>query len=180
MIKLADQLVTAYRMYLDGKGVKSELLSDYLKWLRFFLDFCEKYKIEGDESGRLLRFIDKLKSKGQTEDQRRQAYHAVTQYFALLKEGSSGSTASKAQINATGVAPEQEPLSLPIQPVQTARRSYYSESGYQEKSDSPEWDAVMQAMANEIKVRHYWLSPDLNPAYTPINVTPIELILTMR
>jgi hypothetical protein len=76
----------------------------------------------------------------------------------LLKEGSSGSNASNAQINATGAAPEQEPLLVsiqPAQPAQPARRSYYSESGYQEKSDSPEWDAVMEAMAAEIRVRHY-------------------------
>lgn len=31
----------------------------------------------------------------------------------------------------------------------------YSEAGYQEKSDSIEWDKVLEAMATEIKVRHY-------------------------
>jgi len=34
-------------------------------------------------------------------------------------------------------------------------RSFYSEVGYQEKSDSPEWDGVLATMAAEIKVRHY-------------------------
>ncbi|HIJ80967.1 MAG TPA: integron integrase [Desulfuromonadales bacterium] len=152
MIQLADQLVSEYRLYLDSRGVKNELLSDYLKWLRFFLDFCEKHNIEGGESNRLRRFIDKLKSKGQAEDQRRQAFHAITLYFALLKERSSGSVGNNSQKDATGTDSEQE---LPTAPVQVARRSQYSESGYQEKSDSPEWDAVMEAMANEIKVRHY-------------------------
>jgi len=33
--------------------------------------------------------------------------------------------------------------------------SQYTEAGYQEKSTSPEWDAVLAAMAAEIKVRHY-------------------------
>jgi len=40
-------------------------------------------------------------------------------------------------------------------PVRYVHKSYYSEAGYQEKSDSSEWDAVLETMAAEIKVRHY-------------------------
>jgi hypothetical protein len=47
MIQLPGQLTSAYQMYLGGRSVKNELLTDYLKWLRFFLDFCEKYNVEG-------------------------------------------------------------------------------------------------------------------------------------
>ena len=101
MIQLPGQLVSAYRMYLGSRCVKSELLPDYLKWWRFFLDFCEKYKIEGDEFERSRQFINKLKNKGQSEDQRRQAYHAVTLYFALNKEGSAGSPANDVRNDAT-------------------------------------------------------------------------------
>ncbi|MDD2366473.1 MAG: integron integrase [Desulfuromonadaceae bacterium] len=36
-----------------------------------------------------------------------------------------------------------------------SRKSQYSEAGYHEKSDSPEWDKVLETMATEIKVRHY-------------------------
>lgn len=155
MIQLPGQLISAYRMYLGGKGIKSELLSDYLKWLRFFIDFCDKYKIDADQAGRLQQFINKLKSKGQSEDQRRQAYHAVTLYFALLKEQSDDSSASDVRNDAVPFTAEHTPQAEPVKPVQVARRSHYSESGYQEKSDSPQWDAVMEAMANEIRVRHY-------------------------
>jgi integron integrase len=38
---------------------------------------------------------------------------------------------------------------------QFAYKSRYSEAGYQEKSDSPEWDAVLERLVGEIKVRHY-------------------------
>jgi integron integrase len=138
-------------MYLGGRGVKSELLSDYLKWLRFFLDFCEKYKVEGDESVRWRQFNDKLKNKGQSENLRRQAHHAVTLYFTMLKECSAGPPARDTAVHASVPEPSPEP----VKPANVARRSRYSESGYQEKSDSPEWDAVLESMANEIKVRHY-------------------------
>ena len=67
MNQLTDQLVSAYRKYLDNRGVKSKLQSDYLKWLRFFLDFCNKYNVEGDASERWRRFNDKMKDKGQSE-----------------------------------------------------------------------------------------------------------------
>lgn len=100
MNQVPSQLVTAYQMSLGSRGVKSELRPDYLKWLRFFLGFCEKHKIEGDESDRLRQFITKLKNKGQLEDQRRQAFHAVTLYFALLKERSAGSHANVARNDA--------------------------------------------------------------------------------
>ncbi|HEY9833543.1 MAG TPA: integron integrase [Stenomitos sp.] len=155
MIQPAGQLVSEYRRYLGARGVKRELRSDYLKWFRYFLDFCEKYQVEGDASERWRQFNNKLKNKGQLEAQRRQAHHAVTLYFALLKEDVSCPRIDTASNDAADPAGEQEPPSAPIQSVQTVRRSYYSEAGYQEKSDSPEWDAVMAAMANEIKVRHY-------------------------
>ena len=67
MIQLPVQVASAYRMYLGNRGVNNKLLPDYLKWLRFFLDFCEKYEVEGDESERLRLFINKLKNKGQSE-----------------------------------------------------------------------------------------------------------------
>lgn len=35
------------------------------------------------------------------------------------------------------------------------RLSQYSDAGYQVKSDSPEWDEVLETLAAEIKVRHY-------------------------
>jgi integron integrase len=48
----------------------------------------------------------------------------------------------------------KKPAGLP-QPYEYQRKSQYVEAGYQEKTDSPEWDAVLEAMAAEIKVRHY-------------------------
>ena len=47
------------------------------------------------------------------------------------------------------------PQPVPAKPVPVGRRSFYSEAGYAEISDSPEWDAVLATMAAEIKVRHY-------------------------
>jgi hypothetical protein len=114
MIQVPGQLISAYRMYLGSRGVKSELLPDYLKWLRFFLDFCDKYKVEGDESDRLRQFINKLKEKRQSEDQRRQAYHAVTLFIALQKECSDGSRTNDIRQSAKLKSPNGSPPTLSV------------------------------------------------------------------
>ena len=49
--------------------------------------------------------------------------------------------------NMTPVHAEQRPV--------FRRTSNYSETGYVLKTDSPEWDALLAAMAGEINVRHY-------------------------
>ncbi|MDK9719258.1 MAG: site-specific integrase [Trichlorobacter sp.] len=145
MFQLPSQLTTDYREYLVSSGIKIDMSGEYLKWLRFFLDFCDKYKIKGGNTDRLRLFINKLKEKNQSEDQRRRAYHAVSLFFAMMSQDGA-----KPQSSAMSPAP----VDLPP-PVGGARKSFYSEAGYQEKSDSLEWDAVLKAMADEIAVRHY-------------------------
>jgi hypothetical protein len=48
------------------------------------------------------------------------------------------------------VAPPTQPNQYTPHP----RTSQHIDAGYQEKSDSPEWDRVMESMADEIRVRH--------------------------
>jgi len=50
----------------------------YRKWFRYYLDFCLKdhYEILDKES--LSYFLEKLKDKNQTEQQQKQAFHAVS------------------------------------------------------------------------------------------------------
>lgn len=156
MVKIPDHLVGRYQAYCRGCGINDVDRADYLKWLRFFLDFCEKYQISGDTGTRIKRFLDKLQEKKQREDQRRRARHAVSLYFKMLQKNigspapAPGALQSPAQLV---LSPDQEKAEQAS--VSTARQSQYSEAGYQEKSDSPEWDTVLEAMATEIKVRHY-------------------------
>ncbi len=50
--------------------------------------------------------------------------------------------------------PATTPAHFP-QPAWKMRVSQYCEAGYEEKSDSAEWDALLVVLAGEIKVRHY-------------------------
>lgn len=88
--------------------------------------------------------------KKQSDHKCQRAAQAVTLYFDMhgQDEGISLST---------NVPPGFMVLMLDqsLSATVTQRKSQFNDIGYQEKSDSPEWDAVMETMANEIKVRHY-------------------------
>jgi hypothetical protein len=49
----------------------------YLKWLRYYLDFCHKYGHSESNSQSLPNFIRKLKEKRQTDVQQKQANEAI-------------------------------------------------------------------------------------------------------
>lgn len=155
MIQLPGQIVSDYRLHLLKRRVIDEDIADYLKWLRYFHDYCAKYHVEGDNSHRIRLFIGKLQEKKQSEGQLRRAYNAVMLYFEMLKQEWTpmGKVASSRTFEMNDLAVISEVAAQ--QSVNTVRRSHYSEAGYQEKSDSPEWDAVLANMAGEIKVRHY-------------------------
>jgi len=57
----------------------------YRKWLRYYLDFCLKYHHEPLNKGSLALFIQKLKDKNQTGQQRKQAVAAVSIYYKIKK-----------------------------------------------------------------------------------------------
>jgi len=119
-------------------------------------------------------FCKKLGEKKQTLKQQQRAAHAVSLYFTMLKEEGldrllCGSEAP-ASAPSSGIVESAAGFPIPTLPSTTStlpggtkavsthsllRTSNYSEAGYAVKSDSPEWDAVLERLAAEIKVRHY-------------------------
>ncbi len=132
MILVPAELLVRYRAHLEALNLPAELAAECQKWLRFFLDFREKYRLAGSPAEQVNRFMDKLREKGQGEEPRRCAAHAVTLYFSMQAQSPP--------------APKSDAA---------GRSSQYVEAGYQVTSDSPEWDAVLETLAAEIKVRHY-------------------------
>lgn len=154
MILLPPHLYKQYLAYCIKNGVKDDDRADYVKWLRYFLDFCEKYHVTDEESQRGILFIGKLRSKGQSEEKRNQAEQAVSLYFQMIK----GVMTSHPPVTESQAAEIKAPLADSQETLiarNDNRKSFYIEAGYQEKSDSPEWDDVISKLADEIKVRHY-------------------------
>ncbi len=63
---------------------------DYLKWLRYYLDFCSKYRHAPRDDDSLAPLLEKLSSKNQSLDRQRQAAKAVGLYYDLVKRWADG------------------------------------------------------------------------------------------
>ena len=60
--------------------------ADYRKWLRYYLDFRSKYTLPDSKSEHVRLFIEKLRKKNQTPAQQKQAAHALSLYFEILRK----------------------------------------------------------------------------------------------
>jgi len=151
MLMIPKTIYAGYINRMKTDGVSVEMHQEYLKWLRYYLDFCARYVVVHDETERLHLFIEKLRQKRQSDMQCQVAAKAVTLYFQM------------GELQTKQATPTEE--STPQYPVDSAsagqkteiihRPSQYIEAGYQEKSSSPEWDELIGKLADEIKVRHY-------------------------
>ena len=83
MLSIPKEIIIAYDALLSQKQVPIQQRALYIKWLRFYLDFCHKYHFDAEQSASLPAFIDKLRSKKQSDVFCQQAKQAVLIYAAL-------------------------------------------------------------------------------------------------
>ncbi|WP_218080463.1 site-specific integrase [Anthocerotibacter panamensis] len=122
--------------------------ADYRKWVRFYLDFCDKYGHPPSDLESVPSFIAKLATKGQTVKQQAEAQQAVEYYASLLlplppKPVAAGRVSK-----------------LPLPPVTIA--SPISPSVAEVKT--PAWQEVAARLQEQIMLRHY--SPRTLEAYS--------------
>ncbi len=84
MISIPAALLTRFEECLFAHNIADTYHIHYKKWLRFYLDFCEKYLVEPTRRESLDAFMQKLKDKKQTERQQQQASHAISLYYDLI------------------------------------------------------------------------------------------------
>ena len=77
MIKIPTILNAQFDALLTKKKVPQKFHNHYLKWLRYYLDFCQRYRFSESNSESLPNFIRKLKEKRQTDIQQKQANEAI-------------------------------------------------------------------------------------------------------
>ncbi len=71
MRKIPTTLNTKFNALLIKKKIPKYFHNHYLKWLRYYLDFCQKYRFSESNPQSLPNFIRKLKEKRQTDDQQK-------------------------------------------------------------------------------------------------------------
>jgi len=84
MLPIPPPLQAQFEDHLRKKAVPKQNHGMFKKWLRYYLDFCEKYQfpVTGKES--LREFLDKLREKRQTEAQQEQAARAIGVFYEIL------------------------------------------------------------------------------------------------
>ena len=81
MLIIPINIAQHYETLLVQQEIPINQRSYYYKWLRYYLDFCDKYQFEPTEKRNFSAFNDKLRSKNQSEAQRRQAKQAIAIYY---------------------------------------------------------------------------------------------------
>lgn len=164
MISVPYPVMKDFVDVLASRDIQQSQIEYYKKWLRYFYDFSANNQDIDEKPQKVKLFLEKLQSRKQTPAQCQQAAHAISLYFEMqsmgIRQVNSLNESNKEQnpIVEYQPSPELSPetsTQTSFQPVFKQRQSQYSEAGYQEKSDSAEWDKVLETMATEIKVRHY-------------------------
>ena len=83
MLRIPNVVFTEYVAHLNIRKISPARFAEYKKWLRYCLDFCDKYPGPTSKAERVRLFCEKLKEKKQSEAQRERAAHAVSLNFEM-------------------------------------------------------------------------------------------------
>jgi hypothetical protein len=76
-LQVSRKILDYFDRRLEGAGISERERPDYRKWVRFYLDFCDKYGHAPRSRASLGPFLAKLASKNQSAAQQQQASQAV-------------------------------------------------------------------------------------------------------
>ena len=85
MRKIPAALNAQFDALLVKMKIPQRFHSHYFKWLRYYLDFCQRYRFSESNPRSLANFIRKLKEKRQTDAQQKQANEAIHIYYELIR-----------------------------------------------------------------------------------------------
>lgn len=141
MKPIPPEIMTQYDASLIKKAIPLPAHISYRKWLRYYLDFCRKYHHEPEKKENFAPFAIKLKDKNQSEQQRKQAFDAVSIYYQIEK----------------GKPDQDDP------PLLKNKNEQISTKNTETNSTHADWRPVYNGLDSEIQLRHY--SPKTLTAY---------------
>jgi hypothetical protein len=180
MLQIPSALLSQFQTYLLNTAIPKPQHAAYIKWLRYYLDFCQKYHFPDSQTETLPHFLHKLLEKKQTNLQQQQASHAVSLYYELI--GFKASHNDLPSLKKDGLTRQaldvssHPPDSLPKEtktspgaissgkaPPEPPHKTV-SFSNLAKTSTGVSWVAAYTRLAGEIQVRHF--SPKTLKAYT--------------
>ena len=183
MQALPKEIADHFDILLHHRAIPKNIHSYYKKWLRFYWDFCHKYSHDPFDKDSLHPFLKKLEDKRQSEQQQKQAHHAISIFYQI------NSAATNQQANQKN-PPESTPLtaseSFPLSKSHSLNQQFVTDSNNQIstqnrvakpkpsknnpnnstsslKQTGSSWVFVFDKLQTEIKIRHY--SPKTLKAY---------------
>ncbi len=180
MQSVPDTIWEQYSAVLKKRMVPVSRHADYKKWLRYYLDFRSKYSLPDSRSEHVRMFIQKLREKKQNPDQQKQAAHALSLFFESQPRKKAESVkhgigeSKPTTIPQSSASPDVAPLNKEQAASSGGGEEKKAESAGQNdgvprqgkgsrfdewrclrKSESPDWDRIIDGLAAEIKTRHY-------------------------
>lgn len=174
MLPIPEEVLRPFDAVMEKKSIPPRLRSDYRKWLRYYFDFRAKYPPPDSRSEQVRLFIQKLKSKGQSQRQLGQATQALSLFFTTQSKARPASGMQGGMESNSAPVPREEKAGSPTlasgsesaaagsfvsattdnkKTLRPGRR--YDELRFREKTKSPEWDRVIASLEAEISTRHY-------------------------
>ena len=86
MLSIPSALRAQFDERLLEKTIPRKTQQSYIKWLRYYLDFCRKYDFHKSNRESLPLFLKKLEEKKQTRAQLQQAADAIALYYGIIGE----------------------------------------------------------------------------------------------
>ncbi|MCH8982138.1 phage integrase N-terminal SAM-like domain-containing protein [candidate division KSB1 bacterium] len=146
MLNIPTKILDPYRAFLQQQKVSVKEVPFFLKWLRFYLDFCHKYSHAAANPNSLSHFIRKLKQKHQTEQQIVQAKQTIILFYKLIEK-------DKIVVSKSSIQKKEQPAGLQNDKVGQKRVT----------KQKITWKNEFDMLSIEIKLRHY--SPKTLKAY---------------
>jgi len=97
MKKLSPKLQGLFLRKIEGDATAQIHRDAYLKWLRFYLDYCAKYDHRPRDSDSLAPFLEKLSAKGQSAKSQEQAAASIGLFYELVEEWKSSEPKTSAE-----------------------------------------------------------------------------------
>ena len=115
-------LLTQFEVILRERAVPNNAHGPYKKWLRYYLAFCQKYRLAESKPESLDEFLHKSEVKRQTMAQRQEASRAVTLYSELMPSTASHDELGSPQnVMLPGKAPDEPRPASPSFPNRLVR-----------------------------------------------------------
>lgn len=162
---LSPVLLSAYLEVLSKASVPQAAVVDYQKWLRYYLDFCMKYRHPPRDPDSLDPFLQKLASKNQSAEAQEQAARSVSTYYAVMRAWNNEPAAIRTEVAAVVVPTTVESVGAGKPPEASARPPRESPavdavatpaSDVQNTAEPVlSWDRCYVKLKEEIRLRQY-------------------------